>query len=71
MKFIIIKNKILYLFHSLFEWFVFYTKGVKFKANCYFNGSPYFYKTRKSQIIMGVNCRFNSRVNSTLLAVNH
>lgn len=71
MKKYIRNNKTLYFFYSPFVWIYLYLKGVSFNIKCYFNGIPYFYKARKSELILGENCRFNSRTTSNLIGINH
>ena len=46
-------------------------KGVDFNYNCYFNGLPYFHKSKNSIIKIGKLCRFNSRTTSNLIGINH
>lgn len=65
------KNKTLYFLNSPFVWIYLYIRGVSFNIKCYFNGFPYFYKARKSDLILGKNCRFNSRSTSNLIGINH
>lgn len=64
-------NKTLYFLYSPLVWIYLFLRGVSFNIKCYFNGFPYFYKARKSDLILGENCRFNSRTTSNLIGINH
>lgn len=46
-------------------------KGVQIGENCRFYGIPYFYRTPKSSITLGNNCRLRSESTSNLIGINH
>lgn len=71
MKLYSIKIKIGYIVYSPIVWFINFLKNNYQKNISFYNGIPYFHKTRKSKIIIGKNCRFNSRTTSNLIGINH
>lgn len=48
-----------------------FLEGVKFEGICFYDGYTFFSRKRGSQILIGRRCRFNSRVTSNLIGVNH
>jgi len=71
MKYYLRKNKASYIVYSPYVWFILLLKGISFNTKCYFNGFPYFHKAKKSKLILGIQCRFNSRTTSNLIGINH
>jgi carbonic anhydrase/acetyltransferase-like protein (isoleucine patch superfamily) len=63
----IIKNKIRIILQKIFIHFYCYARGVKIGERIRFNGFPVIYRYRKSRIVIGHNCSFNSAKDSVLL----